>query len=139
MSGLHIHPRFVLGILAISFGITAQRTLVYPPDYLLWASWWAVFAMAAAAASVAVAVFPRRSVVATAGSLVVFCSLGRGIAIFNEVLSGHLHGPTLASFTIAASTWIMSAVLGFVAFQESILPWSIAVGNRKENNARRNT
>lgn len=118
-------PRQLLALLSIALGVIAVQTFLYRPEFLAFSPVWSSTTLLAGISCAAAAVRPRRLYVAVSGATVVTSSCARGLALLVELIREGHAGPG-APLIVAACTWGIVALLGFVVWREYVLPWSIA-------------
>jgi hypothetical protein len=117
-------PRFLLGLVAVWFGITALASWAYPPDYLTLPFAWGALAAVASGTAMAAAISPGRKRVAVAGATSICAAFARAVAIMVQVTWHPPPYPQSVSFWLAAVTWFGVAVLLHALWNHVVLPWA---------------
>jgi len=127
-----VNERGVLGICADVMLITAERSTAYPPKYLMWSPLWAGLSFLVGLLCLA-AMTGRRGAVVLAGGMMVGTAVSRGVVIAGQLAVGATPGPTRATFTVAAATWLLVAVLSWQVWTHVLVPWAAYRGGRRES------
>ena len=117
-------PRLVLAAMGAAFAIATATTLQYPPDYFTWPLLWALLSCAASAWCFMAAWWPGRRRVAIAGAASIATAASRSVAITATVILRTPDEPAIWSFWLAATTWLLIAILVHSLWAHVVLPWS---------------